>query len=107
MLKKELLGENKMLSKKIERFEKIRPKIEKEINDISSILQNMEFHKSNYNFHKVPVAGIAYLVADAKSMNKYDNQSGRGCWRYLFDNHSRQYAGIAKEIDNGSYKRIA
>jgi len=96
-----------MLSKKTQRFSPILPKIEREVKDISSIIEQRDFFRSNYNLHKVPVSGVPYLVADAKAMNKYDNQSGRGCWRYLFDNQSRQYAGIAKEVDNGSYKRIA
>lgn len=81
--------------------------MQKEVSDISNILQDRDFFRGNYKLHKVPVAGVPYLVADAKAMNKYDNQSGRGCWRYLFDNQTRQYAGIAKEVDNGSYKRIA
>jgi hypothetical protein len=96
-----------MLSKKIARFNRILPKIEKEVGDISCIIQERDFFRSNYNLHKVPVAGASYLAADAKAMNRYDHQSGRGCWRYLFDSQTRQYAGIAREVDSGSYQIIA
>ena len=63
--------------------------------------------QSSYHVHKVPVGGINYLVADAKVVNKHTNQSGRGNMRYLFDMKTRTLAGLAQEVDNGSYRRVA
>ncbi len=63
-------------------------------------------NEGNYNFHKVPVAGEKYLVADAKVLNKATNQKGRGNVRYLLDLVTREYQGIAIEKDNGNYRRL-
>jgi hypothetical protein len=63
--------------------------------------------KSSFNIHKVPVGGIEYLVADAKYLNRHTNQDGRGNLRYLFDPKTREYSGLAKEIDRGDYRPVA
>jgi hypothetical protein len=105
-----VLGEKKgekMLPKKAKRFSSILPKIKSELNEITDILLKSDFRFGNYNLHQVPVSGITYFAADAKSMNKFDHQSGRGCWRYLFDTEKLQYKGIAKEQDSGSYKMLS
>jgi len=96
-----------MLSKQTMRFGKILPRIETEVSDISSMLQEKNFiFSGKYYLHKVPVSGTTFFAADAKSMNRFDHQSGRGCWRYLFSAETLQYVGIAKEIDSGRYKII-
>jgi len=96
-----------MLTDKLKGFEKILPKIKQDLDFIAQVLTQNNYRKGNYNLHFVPVNGVEYLVADAKSINKYDHQSGRGCWRYLFDKLTRQYVGLAKEKDNGQYKFVA
>ena len=96
-----------MLPKKAKRFSSILPRIKSELKEISDILQSQDFRLGNYHLHQVPVSGTKYFAADAKSMNKFDHQSGRGCWRYLFDTNKLQYVGIAKEVDSGSYKMLS
>ncbi|MFA6072630.1 MAG: hypothetical protein WC758_00770 [Candidatus Woesearchaeota archaeon] len=96
-----------MLSKQTIRFKDILPKIEYEVKDISRILQDNSFALfGKYTLHRVPISGTTFFAADAKSMNRFDHQSGRGCWRYLFSPEMKQYVGIAKEVDNGSYKML-
>lgn len=95
-----------MLSKKLKRFNTILPKMKREIDDIGQLIQTQQYRERNYRMHVVPVNGQQYLVADAKSMNRFDHQSGRGCWRYLFDKQTNQYTGIAKEQDSGNYRVI-
>ncbi|MCF7798663.1 hypothetical protein K9M74_02060 [Candidatus Woesearchaeota archaeon] len=80
------------------------PKIKQEVTDIGELIEQQEFKKGNYRLHAVPINNTLYLAADAKSMNKHDNQSGRGCWRYIFNKENQQYVGIAKEQDSGSYR---
>ncbi|MAG78984.1 hypothetical protein CMI40_01260 [Candidatus Pacearchaeota archaeon] len=82
-------------------------RIVSEIALIAPLLLNpIEAQKSNFKVHKVPVKGIEYFVADAKYLNKYTNQSGRGNLRYLFDSN-KDYMGLALEKDNGGYKIVA
>ena len=99
----------------IERIRKVRSckhadltKVATEIALISTLMLNpVQAMQSNYHIHKVPVAGRYFMVADAKFLNRYTNQSGRGNMRYLFDLQTRIWEGLAQEIDNGSYRRVA
>ena len=100
MTKKNINGIRKFRHMKIN-------KVNKQLVEIIELLGNpTDFQRTRFNIHKVPVDGTTYLVADAIVLNKFDNQRGRGCWRYLFDTHSREYAGIAQEVDGGSYKMV-
>lgn len=82
--------------------------IQKTVEQIEQIEQNFRDISvfRSYNGHKVPVEGVPYWAFDAKALNRYANQSGRGNMRYLFTMQG-QYEGIAKEKDNGNYRRIA
>ena len=60
-----------------------------------------------WNMHNVPVGGVTYLVADAKYLNKHTHQRGRGNLRLLLDNQNYEYAGLALELDSGSYRKVA
>ena len=74
---------------------------------VSTLMLNpIQAMQSNYHVHKVPVNGISYFAADAKVLNRYVNQSGRGNMRHLFSLQTREWEGIAREIDNGNYRRV-
>ena len=60
-----------------------------------------------WNLQQVPVNGTTYLVADAKYLNKYTNQRGRGNLRILIDRDEYKYAGLALEVSGGSYRQVA
>ncbi|MDH3352904.1 MAG: hypothetical protein OEL87_00465 [Nanoarchaeota archaeon] len=60
-----------------------------------------------WNLHLVPVDDERYLVADAKYLNKHTNQKGRGNLRMMIGREDYQYVGLALELDNGNYRRVA
>jgi predicted metal-binding protein len=83
-------------------------KVSAEIALVATLLINpIEAQQSSYRVHKVPVNGVECLVADAKTLNKFTNQSGRGNLRYLFDPGSKEYIGLAQEKDDGCYRKVA
>jgi len=83
-------------------------RVRQEIEKVKGIAQNPQSpEKKTYYFHKVPVAGETFLVADAKILNRVTNQSGRGDLRYLFDRKTNEYKGLAKEKDDGRYDQVA
>jgi hypothetical protein len=78
-----------------------------EVGRVSDIMNDpIAAMQSNFNIHKVPVNGIPYMVADAIVVNRAFHQSGRGNMRHLFDLQSRDYVGLAQEIDSGSYRML-
>lgn len=83
-------------------------KIEEELIKIYETLElsGKNSNKNSYNFHRVPIKGINYLVADAKYLNTITNQSRRGKIRYIFNIKDKKLIGIAYEQDNGKYKKI-
>lgn len=76
-------------------------RVESLAGDINSPERNM------WNLHYVPVNGTTYLVADAKYLNKHTNQRGRGNLRIMLDRGTYEYAGLARELDNGNYRLVA
>ncbi|MCF7871896.1 hypothetical protein K9L97_02575 [Candidatus Woesearchaeota archaeon] len=95
-----------MIPKKFRKYKELGKKVESEIREISDLIRENTFSNGKYRLHLVPVNGQKIIAADAKALNKYDNQKGPGCWRYAFDLQQREYLGIAKEVDNGSYRIV-
>lgn len=104
-----------MTEKLIEKIRKYKPlkhaplsKIKAEVLKIAEYMKNPLLAEARmYNIHEVPVNGIDFKVADAKVPNRHTNQSGRGNLRYLVDKITNQYAGLALEISDGSYRKVA
>jgi DNA-binding LytR/AlgR family response regulator len=63
--------------------------------------------RKTWNLHQVQVGDVTYLVADAKYLNKHTHQKGRGNLRLLLDRKSREYVGLALELDKGNYRKVA
>ena len=83
-------------------------KVAAEVALVATLLINpIEAQQSSYRVHKVPVNGVEFLVADARVLNRFTNQSGRGNLRYLFDPNSKEYIGLAQEKDDGDYRKVA
>jgi hypothetical protein len=58
--------------------------------------------------HTVTMPQGRFVALDAKILNRYASQRGRGCWRYLADS-SGSIVALARETDgrtNGSRYRI-
>lgn len=95
----------------IEKIRKYKPckrvdlsRVKEEIESVKAIAKTTEANA--YSLHQVPVCGEVFLVADAKILNRHTHQSGRGNLRYLFDRGTTEYRGLAKELDNGEYRRL-
>jgi hypothetical protein len=98
--------QEKMKMKKIMQIvgvERLQSEVERVANLMVDPIAAMQ---SNFNIHKVPVNGIPYMVADAIVVNRALNQTGRGNMRHAFDLQSRNYVGLAQEIDSGSYRML-
>ncbi|GEM_PF-1119255 len=101
-----------MTVEKIKKYKPLRrvniPNVKDEIARVIEFVKNpLSVESRAYNIHNVPVNGINYRVADAKIPNRKTNQSGRGNLRYLIDKLTNQYAGLALELNNGNYRRVA
>ena len=75
----------------------------KEVSALEAGLSNVDRPQA-YSPHIVNVDGTRYVSCDAKYLNKHTNQSGRGDYRWLFQDG--KYAGVAVHSHQG-YKKVA
>tara|TARA_Y100000034_G_C6812491_1_gene365253 strand:+ start:229 stop:534 length:306 start_codon:yes stop_codon:yes gene_type:complete len=80
--------------------------VQNEISDIVLRLQdeNPDVAKS-FCPHVVSLGRERYVACDAKYLNRQANQSGRGDYRYLFQDNA--YAGLAEHQNRGGYRMVA
>ena len=95
----------------IEKIKKIKPlkrvdlgKVRKEVSGLERAIRTSNFETSARP-HVVNIDSERYVACDAKHLNKYSNQSGRGDYRYLFQDG--QYAGIAVHGSYNGYRKVA
>ena len=62
--------------------------------------------KSRHNLHKINYERMYFIAGDAITMNRENNQRGRGCFRNLYNIMTKELFAIAEEKDNGNYKII-
>ncbi len=73
-----------------------------EVNGIAQHLLGGLDSIMGYHPHLVKMNGKRYTACDAKVVNRYHKQNGRGKYRHLFDGDV--YAGLAMELDRGTYR---
>lgn len=82
-------------------------RVNEEISRLGEVIRTPSlWNVGGHRLHKVPVNGEEFIVADAKILNKYTNQSGRGNLRYLFSRQTLDLVGLGYERDNGQYQRV-
>jgi hypothetical protein len=94
------------------KFKKIKPlkhlniaKVQSEISDIVSALQNAPDRARSFRPHVVELEGNRYIACDARTLNRHTHQSGRGDYRYLFQDY--ELAAVAVHSEKGGYRLVA